>query len=68
MIEIAPSTENWMTYDNAVLYCQFLEYNEHKDWRLPTELEAEEYELCACWTQSDRTTFHWYVVPVRTVC
>jgi hypothetical protein len=36
MIEVAPSSDVWMTYNEAVIYCQFLEHNGHTDWRLPT--------------------------------
>lgn len=39
MIERAPMSEKRMTYDDAVLYCQFLEYNDHRDWRMPTRSE-----------------------------
>ena len=35
MLERAP-TALWMTYDEALVYCFFLDYNGHKDWRLPT--------------------------------
>ena len=41
MIEFAPGSEREMTYDDAILYCQFLEYNGHRDWRLPTRQEYE---------------------------
>jgi hypothetical protein len=37
MIEVAPlRTEIKANWHNAVLYCQFLEVDEKKDWRLPT--------------------------------
>jgi hypothetical protein len=38
-LDFAPVTDEMMTYDEAVLYCQFLEYNGHTDWRLPTQNE-----------------------------
>ena len=43
MIELAPSTENEMTYEEAILYCQFLEYDGHRDWRIPTKKEWSDY-------------------------
>jgi hypothetical protein len=36
MIEFAPRSVDIMTYQEAVLYCLFLEYGGHKDWQLPT--------------------------------
>jgi hypothetical protein len=38
-LQWAPKTKNAMTYDEAILYCQFLEYNGYSDWRLPTRAE-----------------------------
>jgi|LakMenEpi03Aug12_release.lakeMendotaPanAssembly.Ray.scaffolds.fasta_scaffold00172_89 hypothetical protein len=38
-IEFAPISDNEMSYGEAILYCQFLECNGHKDWRLPTRPE-----------------------------
>lgn len=43
MIELALSTENEMTYDDALLYCQFLDYDDHTDWRMPTKEEWSDY-------------------------
>ena len=28
-----------LTSTNALLYCQFFRYNDHNDWRLPTQKE-----------------------------
>ena len=69
MIEYAQITDDNMTYDEAVLYCQFLDYNGHRDWRLPTLVE-----WCLCkssnnneWYVDDITkdTGSWPVLPVR---
>ena len=68
MIEQAPMTANAMTYEEAAMYCFFLEHNGYRDWRLPTR---DEY----CQTSN---LFGWYtgrlgledtrlVCPVRTV-
>jgi len=45
--EIAPkSTEIQATWDNAILYCTFLEVDGKRGWRLPTKEELNEiYEL-----------------------
>jgi hypothetical protein len=42
MIELAPITQNKMTYVEAILYCQFLVHLGHRDWRLPTTEELIE--------------------------
>jgi hypothetical protein len=39
MIEWAPQSEHTMTYNEAVLYCQFCASDGHMDWRLPTYQE-----------------------------
>jgi hypothetical protein len=39
MIELAPSSESRMSYDEALLYCQFCNHNGYTDWRLPTAYE-----------------------------
>ena len=75
MIELAPKSENHMTYGEALLYCQFLDYNGYRDWRLPT---YDEY-LCARtimyasleapgWWDGDTSaggTINYRVQPVR---
>ena len=66
MIEKAPKTDYEMSYDDAFLYCLMLEYNGHKDWRLPTEYEYIR-ELQWCWFEGrGDSEFHWLVQPVRT--
>lgn len=67
-IEVAPISKNEMTYEEAILYCQFLEHNGCRDWRLPT---LDEYYLictrsCSWFIDLD-TEQLWYVVPVRDV-
>ena len=73
MIELAPIHESVLDYDQAFLYCLTLSYNNHKDWRLPTNPEyAKTNEI---------PTGSWYIhrsggviydtrartVPVRTL-
>lgn len=67
-IEVAPRSKNEMTYEEAILYCQFLEHGGYRDWRLPT---LDEYYLictrsCSWFIDLD-TEQLWYVVPVRDV-
>jgi hypothetical protein len=72
MIEFAPRSSKLMTYDEAVLYCQFLDYGGHKDWRIPTHSEWL-YEMGAtnCWHQERmHLPYHpvqWFVIPVREI-
>ena len=72
MIELALRSENEMTYEEAVLYCQFCRYNGYSDWRMPTK---KEYLLNSMhgWyinrydSDRNRTLFTWWVGPVRDV-
>jgi hypothetical protein len=47
MIELAPITQNKMTYEEAILYCQFCNHDGYTDWRLPTFFESN--LLHRCW-------------------
>jgi hypothetical protein len=69
MLEIAPISDEYFTYDNAVIYCQFLEHNGHRDWRMPTWPEHEEYsgQLVGWWVESDWLGITWRVTPVRYI-
>ena len=73
MIELAPSSENRMTYNEAILYCQFLDYNGHRDWRLPTKEEYWDTSGLYGWF-SGVNHYLWdvddigFVTPVRDVC
>jgi hypothetical protein len=50
MIQLAPSSPNIMSYDEALLYCQFLTHSEYNDWRLPTRDEYWRHAgLDCCW-------------------
>ena len=67
--------------DEAVLYCQFLEYDGHNDWRLPTMREwslsynsitresDDDHPLCNCITtdEPDRLFDHYRFIAVREV-
>ena len=77
MIEFALRSQNIMTYDEAVLYCLFLDLNGHKDWRIPTVTELsyagiDNYYLY--WTDQTnpllwggRGPSRYYVKPVRSI-
>jgi hypothetical protein len=39
MLEYAPRSEKFMTYNEALLYCQFCNHNDYKDWRIMTRNE-----------------------------
>ena len=72
MIEVAPRSENRMTYEEAILYCQFLEYNGHSDWRLPTSAELLEHASTRGWSDNDRAYSGLqyvldHVTPVRDI-
>jgi|694.fasta_scaffold00172_67 hypothetical protein len=75
MLEYAPVFNNYLYHDEAILYCQFLEYNGHRDWRIPT---TEEYHYWQMYVDQVRTARCWhtgmlipwlayYVLPVRDV-
>lgn len=68
MIERAPIPETRMTYDEAVLYCQFLEYKGYTDWRLPNYNELRK-DADFAWLLNDSVDHskQWWVIPVRTV-
>lgn len=68
MIEIAEELTELMTYNNAILYCQFLEYRGHNDWRMPTKKECDDYHIiswCQMIIQFDDGD--WAIVPVRDI-
>ena len=71
MIEIAPKSLKRMAYDEAILYCQFLDYDGHTDWRLPTEKEYHSNSSITpiSWHIGDPSGGHrkWHVTPVRDV-
>ena len=74
MIQIAPSSSDTMSYDEALLYCQFLEYDGHRDWRMPTMDEwtkSDDIKLMSWWIRDPDTIEDgiWLTVePVRDVC
>ena len=74
MIELAPESCEWLTYNEAILYCQFCDHNEHLDWRMPTAEEYRYYSITYGWyvnTESIRRAYHSAatrrVTPVRDI-
>jgi hypothetical protein len=68
MIELAPTSEKPMAYDEALLYCQFCNHNNHKDWRMCT---VSEYlftgKIIGWYTRTTGTVDRKELVtPVRT--
>ena len=70
MLEFAPISNASLTYDEAVMYCFFLDYNGYCNWRLPT---SEEYysqvRTGAIAWHTNRNLSAWMnlpVIPVRT--
>lgn len=72
MIEYAVRSKYTMTYEDAVMYCFFLEHDGHRDWRLPVFAEYNPRPLLfhSCWYQGEGKltvdSTQWYVQPVRT--
>lgn len=58
MIEYAPSSSSFITYDEALLYCTFCKYNGHTDWRMPTFDEWIEHRVGV---NPKVKLYRWYV-------
>jgi hypothetical protein len=77
MIDIAIPSKNAMTYEEAVLYCQFLKHKGFTDWRFPTYEEYLTYpKIADCWYEglivpvwklSSNNDYRTWVVAVRDV-
>lgn len=71
MIEVAPNSVHEMTYEQAIMYCQFCNHNGYVDWRLPTRQEYTNVRsICGWYVDS---TYQNYVdaltvTPVRDIC
>jgi hypothetical protein len=70
-IQFAYKSKNLLTYDEALIYCQFFEHNGFRDWRMPTKQECLRKNLTGWYLgrysahlSSNRT---WWVCPVRTL-
>jgi hypothetical protein len=67
MIEYAPKIEKDMSHDQAWLHCLTLDYNGHKDWRLPTYREYETSKITMSWFEDrfPELELEWFCQPVR---
>jgi hypothetical protein len=69
MLEFAPQSANTMRYEEALLYCSFLDYNEHNDWRLPTYIEWSHHaDIGWVWYVGCNWDVQALVRPVRDKC
>jgi hypothetical protein len=69
-LEFAPKSSIFMRYDEAILYCQFLDYRGYKDWRLPTHDEYNRITTLSGWCQDGPTakkSATMLVSPVRDI-
>lgn len=69
-IVIAELTNQRFTYDEAVMYCFFLEQDGKKGWRLPTEKEYKLYDNIWGWHHLDARLspgglLSYRITPVR---
>jgi hypothetical protein len=64
-LECAPVSNNMMSYNEAVLYCRFLKFNGHIDWRMPTRDEYMQIKTLPGWYVG-RVSDYWHN-PVYTV-
>jgi|LakMenE18May11ns_1017448.scaffolds.fasta_scaffold9959551_44 hypothetical protein len=69
MIEIAPRS-GLVLLEDAILYCQFLNYNGYADWRMPTWTEWIEYTQIHGWHNQSQSLYNrkglsLVVYPVR---
>lgn len=70
MIELAPCANTHITFDEAILYCQFLDYNNHTDWRMPTFEEYCSRDDIVGWCVIGDSKWQegkWRITPVRDV-
>ena len=76
MIELAPSSETRMTYDEAILNLFMCKHDNKKDWRLPTEYEyyygGNAREIQASWYKDREIAYNhdvhtWHLTPVRDI-
>ena len=68
MIEFAEILDQRVSFDEAWLHCLTLDYNGHKDWRMPTFNEYMIYGnvISESWDSSDiGNKDRYYIIPVR---
>jgi hypothetical protein len=70
MIEFAAMVFHQLTYSEAWMYCVTLEYDGHKDWRLPTLNEWSNSSELLGWYENASPVFTHSkraVCPVRDI-
>lgn len=69
MLEVAPISETWMSYAEALMYCAFCTHNEHRDWQMATHDEwVESNEISGWFVDYEMHQFGvWNVTPVRDI-
>lgn len=66
VLEFAPVYYKKMTLDEKKLYCQFLDHNGHRDWRLPTDDEWDNHPELRSWHR-DQNFATLPVIAVRSI-
>ena len=62
-IERAPKSEFKMSYEDALMYCLFYEYQGKRGWRLPT---ADEFQESTSWyANEEQSKRKYFCSPVR---
>ena len=64
-IEIAPTSENLLTYDEALLYCFALNLDGKIGWRMPTDQEFQYNYIIRGWYLNEQCPEPLPVTPVR---
>ena len=64
-IEIAPTSENLLTYDEAMMYCFVLSFNGKDGWRMPTDREFQNNCRIRGWYLNEQCPEPLPVTPVR---
>jgi hypothetical protein len=64
-IEIAPTSENWLSYEEALVYCFALNIDGKIGWRLPTDREFQNNCRIRGWYLNEQCPEPLTVTPVR---
>ena len=68
-IQLAPTSEYKMTYQEAVMYCAFCTHDDYNDWRIPVKSDFNSLnDKPIGWYMEINSTYKWRVTPVRDVC
>ena len=64
-IEIAPTSENWLSYEEALVYCFALNIDGKIGWRMPTDREFQNNCRIRGWYLNEQCPESLTVTPVR---